>query len=269
MAHYPKPFFRPARNLWYVQFDGRQFNLGADQAAAFKAYHGLMQQRAEARPEQPITLRGSDRLVVVIVDDFLDWCQKNRSAATYEWYKWRPEHFCKAIESTLTVDQLKPHHVQKWVDEYSAGSRRSLIRSIKRAMNWREEQGQIQRSPLVHMKKPPEGKREQVVSAEQYKALHEHIRDEAFRDLLTVAWETGCRPQELLKVEARHVYLAGSRWIFAAFESKGKKIPRVIYLTPKAMEISQRMAEKYPQDVIFRRKNGKPWTRLATDGRFR
>lgn len=86
MAHYPKPFFRPARNLWYVQLNGRQFNLGADQAAAFKNYHALMQQHAEAKPEQPITLPGSDRLVVVIVDDFLDWCQKNRSAATYEWY---------------------------------------------------------------------------------------------------------------------------------------------------------------------------------------
>ena len=28
MAHFPKPFFRPARGLWYVWHDGRQVNLG-------------------------------------------------------------------------------------------------------------------------------------------------------------------------------------------------------------------------------------------------
>ena len=47
MAHYPKPFFRPARGCWYVQIDGKQFNLGDNQTAAFKAYHGLMQQRSD------------------------------------------------------------------------------------------------------------------------------------------------------------------------------------------------------------------------------
>ena len=55
MAHFPKPFFRPARALWYVQIDGKQINLGSDKAAAFKAYHGLMQQRADAKPYAPTT----------------------------------------------------------------------------------------------------------------------------------------------------------------------------------------------------------------------
>ena len=63
MAHFPKPFFRPARGLWYVQIDGKQINLGGDKAAAYKSYHGLMQQRAEARPGQPAPLPGQRRLV--------------------------------------------------------------------------------------------------------------------------------------------------------------------------------------------------------------
>ena len=75
MAHFPKPFFRPARGLWYVQIDGKQINLGSDKTDAFKAYHGLMQQHAEAKPEQPALLPGLRRLVVIIVDEFLDWCQ--------------------------------------------------------------------------------------------------------------------------------------------------------------------------------------------------
>ena len=40
MARFRKPFFRPARGLWYVWHDGRQVNLGADKDAAFTAWHG-------------------------------------------------------------------------------------------------------------------------------------------------------------------------------------------------------------------------------------
>ena len=47
MAHFPKPFFRPARRLWYVQINGTQVNLGPDRTTAFKAYHGVMQQRPD------------------------------------------------------------------------------------------------------------------------------------------------------------------------------------------------------------------------------
>jgi integrase len=268
MAHFPKPFFRPARGLWYVQLDGKQINLGSDKADAFKAYHGLMQQHAEAKPEQPAPLPGLRRLVVVIVDEYLDWCEKHRAPATYEWYRDRLEAFCKTIEPTLAVDKLKPHHVQKWVDEYPAGSRRNLIRSMKRVMNWAEEQGYIDRSPLVHMKKPAEGRREQVVSPQQYQALLHSTPDQEFKDLITVSWETGCRPQESLNVEARHLDVAGNRWVFPASESKGNKIPRVVYLTQKALEISKRLAEKHPQGVIFRNKNGRPWNPTATGCRF-
>jgi integrase/recombinase XerC len=268
MAHFPKPFFRPVRGLWYVQIDGKQINLGADQTEAFKAYHGLMQQRAEIKPEQPAPLPGLRRLVVVIVDEYLDWCQKYRAAATYGWYKERLESFCRTIEPALTVDQIKPHHVQKWVDQRPAGSRRGFIASIKRVMNWAEEQGYLDHSPLRHMKKPAEGRREQVVSPQQYQALLDCTRRQEFKDLLTVTWETGCRPQESLRVEARHLDIVGNRWVFPASESKGKKIPRVIYLTPKALEISKRLAEKHPQGALFRRSRGKPWTPPSVNSQF-
>ena len=34
MAHFPKPFFKKARGLWYVEINRQQFNLGADREAA-------------------------------------------------------------------------------------------------------------------------------------------------------------------------------------------------------------------------------------------
>ena len=30
----PDPFFRPKKNRWYVRIDGRQINLGRDEATA-------------------------------------------------------------------------------------------------------------------------------------------------------------------------------------------------------------------------------------------
>jgi hypothetical protein len=36
MPHFPKPFFRHDRRLWYVQVNGRQHNLGRDRDAAFR-----------------------------------------------------------------------------------------------------------------------------------------------------------------------------------------------------------------------------------------
>jgi hypothetical protein len=39
MTHFPKPFCRPARSLWYVQIDGKQINLGADKTEAFTSVY--------------------------------------------------------------------------------------------------------------------------------------------------------------------------------------------------------------------------------------
>ena len=58
MPHFPKPFFRKSRQLWYVELDGKQHNLGPDQEAAFTAYHKLMA-AAEARSARPPAPRRS------------------------------------------------------------------------------------------------------------------------------------------------------------------------------------------------------------------
>jgi integrase len=208
---------------------------------------------------------------VVVVDAFLDWCEKHRSADTYRWYKDRLNSFCRTLPADLTVDAFKPFHVQKWVDaqpELAEGSRRNLIASVKRAMRWAEEQGYVERSPVSFMKKPGCGRKEQVVSPAEFQTLLDRTADQQFRDLLTVTWETGCRPQESLRVEGRHVDLAGSRWHFPVSEAKGKKRPRVVYLTPKALEVTTRLMAKHPEGTLFRNMDGVPWTPDATNCRF-
>lgn len=46
--------------------------------------------------------------------------------------------------------------------------------------------------------------------------------DQEFRDLIIAIWETGCRPQEAFKVEARHVDKEQGRWVFKLREKEGR-----------------------------------------------
>jgi hypothetical protein len=115
MARFRKPFFRVSRGLWYVWHGGKQVNLGPDKDAAFKQFYELKTQPAAA----PVAAVARSELVAVVVDAFLDFVQQHRSPETYRWYKDRLELFCNAIPATLTVDQLKPFHVQKWIDANS------------------------------------------------------------------------------------------------------------------------------------------------------
>ena len=48
MAHFPKPFFKQARQLWYVEIDRKQHCLGPDKDEAFRQYHVLMQSQKTA-----------------------------------------------------------------------------------------------------------------------------------------------------------------------------------------------------------------------------
>ena len=255
MPHFPKPFFKKGRGVWYVEIDRKQINLGSNRDEAFRQYHQLM---AQPRPKQV----AADS-VLGLIDAFLDWCSKHRAPDTYRWYHDRLQEFARRIEPTLTVAQFRPYHVQQWVDAregWSDGSRRNAIRAVKRAFKWAEEQGYIDRSPVAHMKKPKGGKREIIVSQDEFDEILGLALGRGFRDLVIVTWETGCRPQESLIVEARHVDLVNQRWVFQQSEEKSRSSMRVVYLTDRALDIVKRLMLTYPKGPLFRNSEGQPWT---------
>ena len=268
MSRFPKPFFRPARQLWYLQVGGKQINLGPDREAAFERYHELM---IEVRRQGTVSPAASQSslLVVELIDKFLDWVEKHRSPDTYEWYRYRLQRFAEK-HKTLTISDLRPFHVQLWVDGYklSQTSRRNYLRTMKRCMQWALRQGYIEKHPLQNLEVPAGERRETSVSEAEYAALLEANRDDSFRDLMIVTWETGCRPQESLRVEARHVDAMHHRWVFPKSETKTKKGVRVVYMTPKAWEIVERLVAQYPTGPIFRNIRGIPWTTEAVNCGF-
>jgi integrase/recombinase XerC len=285
MRHFPKPFFRPKKDRWYVQLDGKQINLGSDRDAAFERYHALMAGRSQPRTA-PAVLPASDQaLVITVLDEFLDWLARRveegtKATRTYDWYEQYLNSFGSFETDTyrvkdLTVDELEPIHVYQWADaqpRWKTGRRGAMI-AVQRAFNWAAKAGLLKslsgRSPLAAIEKPPQGRREQLVTPDEFARVLTLVRDRQFQDLLCLSWETGGRPHELFSVEARFVDLANARWVFPVQDSKGKKVQRVIYLTDQALEITGRVMLKNPHGPMLRNTDGLPWCMSSVNCRFR
>jgi len=262
MAHFPKPFFKKARGCWYVEINRRQINLGPDRAPAFARYHDLMR--------LPRSRRVESEAFSALADAFLEWLAAHRAPDTFEWYRYRLQRFCERYPQ-LRASELKPYHVQQWVDGFShlsRTSRRNHVRTVKRCVKWAVQQGYLEQNPIQYLEVPGGERRETSITPTEFANLLDFIRDEALRDLVIATWETGCRPQESLRVEKRHVDLTHQRWVFPPHESKGKRQPRVVYLTEPALEITKRRMLRFPDGPLFRNSADRPWTTEAVNCAF-
>lgn len=257
MPQHPKPFFRPSRNLWYVQFRGKQINLGPDRDQAFQKYHELMRASPKAV---------SSDLVVAVIDAFLDWVKENRASRSYEWYRRHLQNFVSGIPNKLTVGQFKPFHLTQVLASHSTWgptTKNGLCRAVQRSFRWAERQGLVEKSPVAYFEKPRAKTRQVAITEAEYQVILGNVCNSDFGDLLVATWETGARPQEIVRVEARHVDLTNNRWVFPAEESKGKRTPRIVYLTERALEITRRRMIKHPNGPLFRNSVGNAWDRYA------
>lgn len=254
MAKTPKPWFRKGRG-WFVCIGGQQLNLGRDKKAAHQEYYRLMNQPSKRR-------KLSGRSMASVIDDFLEYVKRNRAPDTYCWYRDLLQKFILQHKQ-LRIDDIRPYHVQRWVDSYphlAKTSRRNHFRAVKRCVKWAVEQGYIDQNPLQHLSVPSAERKEVMVSEEEFERILNQASPESLRDLLITTWETGCRPQESLRVEARHVDTTNHRWVIPPSEVKGERITRTVYLTDRAFEITKRLMTEYPDGNLFRNVYGDPWT---------
>jgi integrase len=82
--------------------------------------------------------------------------------------------------------------------------------------------------------------------------------------------QTGCRPGEVASVTAGQVDLGAGTWTFKRHKTvKKTDKPRVVYLTPAAVELTRRLAAAHPTGPLFRNSRGEPWNRNSVRCRFR
>lgn len=268
MARPAKLWFRASRNAWFVEIRGKQHNLGADEVEAKRRFHALMAQ-PEPKPAPPPSLSIAD-----ICERFLEWCSRHRSAGTYQWSKCRIQWFINAIGNFARqpVDSLKPFHVVEWIDkhpDWSRTYRHGLIAAVQRPFNWAVRLGYIASNPIRFIEKPGVQRREQLITPADWITIRDHYpAGDAFRAVLEWAWECGARPQEAKGIEASHVQLDLHRIFIPKEEAKGKKKPRIIYMTPRAEEIIVQLTTLRPSGPLFLNAKGRPWTSFAMNCRF-
>jgi integrase len=164
------------------------------------------------------------------------------------------------------VTELKPFHLtraQETRPDWSNNTRNDFVTAVKRAFNWAVDEELIERNPISRAKKPAREAREVIVLPSEYAEILAAIKEPSFRDLIEFSWETGTRPQEIRKIEARLFDAENRRTLFPPKEAKGKKYYRTIYLPPRAREIIARLAEERSQGPLLVNSEGKPWTKDA------
>jgi integrase len=256
-----RPYYKISHKAWYINLKGRPVRLGTEEDAAWDKYKALI---------QPV-----DK-VVEVVRRFLDYHKTNSAPGTLGFYCKALDSFSRYINPTMRVSEIKPYHVTQWIDTIKPRSdnyKRNLIRAVKTCFKWAEDQEYIEQSPIRNIKVPPAVSRgdEAYLMPSQWDQLVNKVsksRDRgAFLDIITVMKETGCRPQEVRKVEARQFDRIGRCWVIPKAESKGKKEARVIHLSDRAFEICQRLALKHPEGPLFRNSNGNSWRIQVLDYR--
>ena len=211
--------------------------------------------------------------------EFLSYVEDNNAPATYKWYS----HFLLAWKNspgiaTLRVGELRLHHFQNWLKKaYPATSnqntRHNAIACLKRLFNWAvNDMEYLTHNPLAKLRKPQRTHRDVCPTRDQWEEVLTHYdAADPFTDFLTVLIDTGCRPQEMRIVEARHLDLAAqpSPLIhFADGDIPGKPWGRDVKLTDRDVDILNRVALAHPQGPLFRNQDGRPWTKNALNCRF-
>ena len=255
MARQPKPFFRKQTKSWYCSIGGKQISLGKDREAAHQKFHELMTDRD--------SVSGDLVTLYDLSQTYLDWCLGNRKKTTYDKHLLYLKSFIGQVGKRLKIAQLKQFHLTKWRDanpSWSDNSAHDAISIVQRMINWAIEENYLRRSPIPKVKKPRRKRRDVVYTDAQWKQIMD-AAGKSVVDLLDFLYLTGCRPKEARCLEAKHIH--DDLIIYPADESKGETEPRVIYLSPEAQAIVDRLAAAQPTGPIFRNARDNPWIKNA------
>jgi hypothetical protein len=159
----------------------------------------------EENPSLPAASSLRPALVVEVLDQFLDWCERTNAKRTYEFNREKIQQFVSRIPRDLAVEDLRLFHVTRaladfpdWGEQHEA----RLRLGRKGGVHLAETEELIERKPLAQIKKPAREAREMAVSPEEYARVIETVKEPRFRDLIEMMWETGSRVQELRQIEA-------------------------------------------------------------------
>lgn len=236
--------------------------------AAMQRFHEFQAARAAGEPVR--TRPALSGAAWLVADSFLKHAEVNVSPKTYRGYSDFLNDFFDFHPGDLLVRELKVHHVTEWLDSHAtwgSSTKSGAVGAVRRCFKWAFEQGIISAYPFPGMKAPRKAVRETVISPDEFARILERSKPD-LQDLLNFLWYTGARPQEARVIEPKHVDLENRRVILPPSQAKGKRFPRVIYLTDQGLAIVQRLLRTRTKGKLFRPSGGEEWTSNAVRQRF-
>ena len=276
MGHVPAPWFWEARDAWYVKIDRRRVPLKVkgrkNEAEAIRAFHRHLAEEGHALAAAPAGAGGANLRVDLLCDLHVEALKGTWAPQTLERTLRDLKSFVKRW-GPLKAAELKPLHVTKWLAEattWGSSSKNRAVASVKGAFAWAAREGHIPADPIRAVPKPEMKVRRKVLTDAQFQAVIAKTRDEAFRDILTVLRETGCRPGEAFDLTAEDVFPDLKVWSIRhkARLAQGGRL-RTIPLNPVALALTAKWLARNPTGPVFRNTRGNQWTRFAMSCRWR
>ncbi len=274
-----KVWYRASKGSWFVTFrengERKQIRLvqAPKTAEGRKLADAQLVRELKARPDTDDAPSASRWITVAhVLNGFLTHSREEHDAATATWYAHLVASFL-AKWGKLRITQLRKRHVRAWLKEsgYNSTSQNGALGAVKRAFNWAVEEEHISRNPIAHVRKPRRATRDRILEPAERELILSSIRDQSFRDFVLGMSLTGCRPGEVARVTRADVNLEHGVWVLAKHKTvKRTGKPRIVYLSPEALALTQRLMAKNPDGPIFRNHRGKrPWTSNAVRQRFK
>lgn len=262
-----QPFWRNSRRAWYLQVGKRQIKLSSDKAVSFQKWHEIV---AEAATEK--VNKSSSLTLQRVCENFLQEVKNTRSERTWQWYTYHIDILLHDVQGDTVAENVQMRDISALIHnkkDWKPNSRHNLARAIKTVFSWAKKNRMIEVNPVEHLEKPAQEARENYVDPEQFARIMDTLAEGPFKDLLRMAWDTGMRPQELVRIEARHWQSADKIVVIPASEAKGKRRPRYVFVaSPRAAEILDRCSKENPEGPVLRNSMGNPWCKNSLSCAF-
>lgn len=264
----PKPWFWKARKAWYVQLDNKQVRLHENEKEANAAYFRLM-----ASSGRGVELKAGRLTVEGAVESCIMGAEHHRPN-TVRLYRDMLGPFAGHFQSKRLTD-ITSNDVIRFVSTYQGtgyrnrtigdSTRALMFRFIKTLFRWCRDTGLIQINPLHSTDNPWRVTiRTRLMTEKEYMAIMSDPQvSSPGKEVLEFLWRTGCRPGEIVRVEARHLDANNPIVRLQPTEHKtGTKtgLQREIFIPPDLMLKLRAYAADRPRGSLLRNSKGAPWT---------
>jgi len=262
----PQINWQKSKEQYTTTIDGQFYRLGEDFEEADKLFRFLLRKHDLDEPSDGNPTFGE------VADRWLLFVEENHDKERYRLCFDRLQEFVKFAGRSLRVSDLRPSHVERWLEKKAAvkseGTRTNYKAIILAALNWAADKRRgnlIPANPLRGLLTLKEGdsRGESAVWSKGVFDLVLKVANPAFADVVRILAWTGSRPSTICRIENRHYRKQWRLWdvkdLYEGRKTKTKYVERVRFL-PQAVPLVERLNAEHPEGSILRNSHGDAWT---------